>query len=92
VNFILAPPFQPLKLLRLARKSGYHNQWQVSKTWSRYYLPITSLGNRITTINNRQSTGEWRLSKILIFKNGSVGDKTFSSKEEIFPEIPLALF
>jgi hypothetical protein len=29
---------------------------------------------------------------ILIFKNGSVGDKTFSSKEEIFPKNPLALF
>jgi hypothetical protein len=28
----------------------------------------------------------------LIFKNGFVGDIAFSSKEEIFPESPLALF
>jgi hypothetical protein len=28
----------------------------------------------------------------LIFKNGSVGDIAFSSKEEIFPKSPLALF
>ena len=28
----------------------------------------------------------------LIFKNGSVGDKMFSSKKERFPKIPLALF
>jgi len=33
-----------------------------------------------------------KFSETLIFKNGSVGDKTFSSKEEIFPKIPLALF
>jgi hypothetical protein len=28
----------------------------------------------------------------LIFKNGFVGDKMFSSKKEMFPKIPLALF
>ena len=28
----------------------------------------------------------------LIFKNGFVGDIAFSSKEEIFPKSPLALF